>query len=46
MAVDRPRVDVEIAGHVISSAMITSYKKNPNFSVLTKTLDIVSPECP
>ncbi|XP_076803747.1 otoferlin-like isoform X4 [Clavelina lepadiformis] len=32
ISVDRPRVDVEIAGRSVSSCVISNYKKNPNFA--------------
>lgn len=43
--VDRPRIDVECAGHVLSSTIIQNCKKNPNFSVPVKYFDVVSTAC-
>jgi len=42
MSVDRPRIDIECAGHVLSSSAIQSFKKNPNFAVPVKYFDVVS----
>lgn len=42
MTVDRPRVDIECAGHVLQSSVILNYKKNPNFSTPVKYFDVVS----
>ena len=44
MSVDRPRVDIECAGHIIQSSVIINAKKNPNFSTTVKFLDIELPE--
>ena len=44
MTVDKPRVDVECAGHIIQSSVIMNAKKNPNFSTTVKFLDIELPE--
>ena len=44
MTVDKPRVDVECAGHIIQSSVILNAKKNPNFSTTVKFLDIELPE--
>ena len=44
MSVDKPRVDIECAGHIIQSSVIMNAKKNPNFSTLVKFLDIELPE--
>ena len=44
MTVDKPRVDVECAGHIIQSSVITNAKRNPNFSTTVKFLDIELPE--
>ena len=51
MAVDKPRIDVECAGHVLSSSVIQNSKKNPNFDIIVKQFDVVSikfraPNCP
>ena len=40
--VDKPRIDVECAGHVLSSSLIQNTKKNPNFGVPVKFFDVVS----
>lgn len=39
--VDRPRVDVECAGRGVQSSLIPNYKKNPNFSTLVKSFEVV-----
>ena len=39
--VDKPRIDIECAGHVLSSSIIQNTKKNPNFSVPVKFFDVV-----
>ncbi|KAK7066884.1 Protein kinase C conserved region 2 (CalB) [Halocaridina rubra] len=44
LTVDRPRVDVEVAGHIIQSAVITSARKNPNFLSPVKYIDLELPE--
>ena len=44
LTVDRPRVDVECAGHIIQSSVIMNAKRNPNFSTTVKFLDIELPE--
>jgi len=44
LTVDKPRVDVECAGHVIQSSVITNARKNPNFTSTVKYLDIELPE--
>ena len=41
MTVDRPRVDIECAGHILYSSVIQNAKKNPNFSTLVKFLELV-----
>ena len=41
-SVDKPRIDIECAGHVLSSAVIQNAKKNPNFSIPVKSFDVVS----
>jgi hypothetical protein len=40
--VDKPRIDIECAGHVLQSAVVLNCKKNPNFSVPVKYFDVVS----
>lgn len=42
--VDRPRIDIECAGHVLQSSVIANAKKNPNFSILVKFFDVELPE--
>ncbi|GFQ89065.1 otoferlin, partial [Trichonephila clavata] len=44
MTVDRPRVDIECAGHVLQSSIILNYKKNPNFSTPVKHFDVELPD--
>ncbi|KAF6025306.1 hypothetical protein EB796_016391 [Bugula neritina] len=44
MSVNRPRVDVECAGHVISSVPITDANVNPNFSVTVMHTDVELPD--
>ena len=41
-SVDRPRIDIECTGSVKQSSVIQNTKKNPNFSVLVKSFDVVS----
>ncbi|CBY31901.1 unnamed protein product [Oikopleura dioica] len=41
MAVNHPRVEVEIAGKSIESEIIENYKKNPNFSIPIKFIEDV-----
>lgn len=43
--VDRPRIDIECAGSIKQSSVIQHTKKNPNFSVLVKSFDVVSLIC-
>ncbi|XP_013379026.1 otoferlin isoform X3 [Lingula anatina] len=43
-SVDRPRVDIECAGHVLQSTMITNMRKNPNFSTVVKHMDLELPD--
>ncbi|XP_055886227.1 otoferlin-like isoform X5 [Biomphalaria glabrata] len=43
-SVDHPRIDVECAGHVLSSSVVLNCKKNPNFSVPVKYFDVELPE--
>ncbi|XP_070555330.1 otoferlin-like isoform X1 [Ptychodera flava] len=44
LTVDRPRVDIECAGHIISSTIIENTAKNPNFSNAVKYIDVDLPE--
>ena len=43
-SVDKPRIDIECAGHVLQSAVIMNCKKNPNFSIPVKYFDVVGLE--
>ncbi|XP_077991695.1 otoferlin-like [Glandiceps talaboti] len=42
--VDRPRVDIECAGKIVTSTVIENCKKNPNFSQPVKTIEVDLPE--
>lgn len=44
MSVDKPRVDIECAGHILYSSVIQNAKKNPNFSNPVKFLELELPE--
>lgn len=44
LTVDKPRVDIECAGHILYSSIIQNAKKNPNFSTPVKFLDLDLPE--
>ncbi|XP_003703242.1 otoferlin isoform X3 [Megachile rotundata] len=44
MTVDKPRVDVECAGHILYSSVISNAKKNPNFNTPIKFLELELPE--
>ncbi|XP_043277265.1 otoferlin-like [Venturia canescens] len=44
LSVDRPRVDVECAGHILHSSVIQNAKKNPNFSTPIKYMDLELPD--
>ena len=39
--VDRPQVDIDLAGHVIQSTVIANAKKNPNFQNPVIFFDVV-----
>ena len=41
MAVNHPRVEVEMAGKSVESEIIENYKKNPNFSIPIKFIEDV-----
>lgn len=41
--VDRPQVDIDLAGHVIQSTVIANAKKNPNFQNPVCFFDVVRP---
>ena len=42
MKVDRPRVEIEVAGHVLSSKKIMNIERNCNFDEPLNYFDIVS----
>lgn len=42
VSVDKPRIDIECAGNILSSAVIQNCKKNPNFNITVKSFDVVS----
>ncbi|BES98342.1 Hypothetical protein NTJ_11157 [Nesidiocoris tenuis] len=44
LTVDKPRVDIECAGHILSSSVIHNAKKNPNFSTPVKYIELELPE--
>lgn len=44
LKVDKPRVDIECAGHILSSSIIVNTKRNPNFSTPVKFIDVDLPE--
>ncbi|KAG7196910.1 hypothetical protein KM043_000181 [Ampulex compressa] len=44
LTVDKPRVDVECAGHILYSAVIVNAKKNPNFNTPVRFLELELPE--
>lgn len=44
LTVDKPRVDIECSGHILSSSIIQNYRKNPNFVTPVKFLDLDLPE--
>ncbi|XP_047105001.1 otoferlin-like [Schistocerca piceifrons] len=44
MTVDKPRVDIECAGHILYSSVIQNARKNPNFSTPVKFLELELPE--
>ncbi|PSN37731.1 Otoferlin [Blattella germanica] len=44
MTVDKPRVDIECAGHILYSSVIQNAKKNPNFGTPVKFLELELPE--
>lgn len=43
MAVDKPRIDVECSGNILSSNIIQNAKKNPNFSNMLRFFDLELP---
>ncbi|XP_017781557.1 PREDICTED: otoferlin-like isoform X2 [Nicrophorus vespilloides] len=44
LTVDKPRVDIECAGHILYSSIIQNARKNPNFSTPVKFLELDLPE--
>ncbi|RZF48118.1 hypothetical protein LSTR_LSTR002184, partial [Laodelphax striatellus] len=44
LTVDKPRVDIECAGHILYSSVIQNAKKNPNFATPVKFLELELPE--
>ncbi|KAI4470846.1 fer-1-like [Holotrichia oblita] len=44
LKVDKPRVDIECAGHILYSSIIQNAKRNPNFNTPVKFLDVDLPE--
>ncbi|XP_066141603.1 otoferlin-like isoform X2 [Euwallacea fornicatus] len=42
--VDKPRVDIECAGNILHSSIITNFRKNLNFSTPVKFLELDLPE--
>ncbi|XP_073975608.1 otoferlin-like isoform X1 [Rhodnius prolixus] len=44
LTVDKPRVDIECAGHILYSSVIHNAKKNPNFATPVKYLELELPE--
>ncbi|XP_071050803.1 otoferlin-like [Onthophagus taurus] len=44
LKVDKPRVDIECAGHILYSSIIQNARKNPNFNSPVKFLDLDLPE--
>lgn len=43
LSVDRPRIDVECSGKILSSTIIQNAKRNPNFSTMIKFFDLELP---
>lgn len=44
LTVDKPRVDIECAGHILNSSIIQNARKNPNFSTPVKFIELDLPE--
>lgn len=44
LKVDKPRVDIECAGHILYSSIIQNARKNPNFGTPVKFLELDLPE--
>lgn len=43
MSVDKPRIDVECSGNILSSSIIQNAKRNPNFPNMLKFFDLELP---
>lgn len=43
MSVDKPRIDVECSGNILSSSIIQNARKNPNFPNMLKFFDVELP---
>lgn len=43
MSVDKPRIDVECSGKILSSSIIQNARKNPNFANMLKFFDLELP---
>lgn len=43
MSVDKPRIDVECSGKILSSSIIQNARKNPNFPNMLKFFDLELP---
>lgn len=43
MSVDKPRIDIECSGKILSSSIIQNTKKNPNFPNMLKFFDLELP---
>lgn len=44
LTVDKPRVDVECAGRILFSSIISNAKRNPNFNTPIKFMELELPE--
>ena len=44
LSIDRPRVDIDCGGTLISSSIISNYKKNSNFPNFRKEIDLMLPD--
>ncbi|XP_052861524.1 otoferlin-like [Anopheles cruzii] len=43
MTVDKPRIDIECSGKILSSSIIQNAKRNPNFAAMLKCFDLELP---
>lgn len=43
MSVDKPRIDIECSGKILSSSIIQNSKRNPNFANMLKFIDLELP---